>query len=348
MQIQTVNQELKLIESNHSHYQTDDELFDDYIEIIDEDDIIKSIVQNHFIEANTSSVTLQHLKCDCTIPVFSKDNECTVAHQEFIETVRESASQFFNGHSINAPEIRVSHVVKGRIPEAIGKSVKDLQENEKTIYYERMAFMMTIPSITEMVNGNRLSLTVGGVRAYNHENLYSKKNVEKFKVFIGFQNLVCTNLCVSTDGYSDELRVSHIGDLQKKVLELFQTYNINSHLRDMNNLGKYELTEHQFAQLIGKTKLYNYLPQQQKRLLPLLDFNDGQINTVARDYYQDASFCKEEDGSINLWKCYNLFTGANKSSYIDSFLNRTVNAYSFTKGIEKALQGDEQYRWFLN
>jgi hypothetical protein len=57
------------------------------------------------------------------------------------------------------------------------------------------------------------------------------------------------------------------------------------------------LTEHQFAQLIGKTKLYNYLPQQQKRLLPLLDFNDGQINTVARDYYQDASFCKEEDGS---------------------------------------------------
>jgi hypothetical protein len=49
-------------------------------------------------------------------------------------------------------------VVKGRIPEAIGKPAKDLLEHEKTIYYERMAFMMTIPSITEMVNGNRLSL----------------------------------------------------------------------------------------------------------------------------------------------------------------------------------------------
>lgn len=347
MQIQTVNQELKQIDSNHSHHQTDDEIFDDYIEIIEESDIIESRAQKHFIEANTTSVTLQNLKCDCTIPVFSKDNECTVAHQEFIETVSHCASQFFDGHSVKEPEIRVSHVVKGRIPEAIGKSVKELQEHEKTIYYERMAFAITIPSITELVNGNRLSLTVGGVRAYNHENLYSKKNVEKFKVFIGFQNLVCTNLCVSTDGYADELRVSHLGDLQKKVLELFQTYNINTHLQDMNNMGKYQLTEHQFAQLIGKTKLYNYLPQQQKRLLPLLDFNDGQINTVARDYYQDASFCKEEDGSINLWKCYNLFTGANKSSYIDSFLNRTVNAYSFTKGIEKALQGDEQYSWFL-
>lgn len=348
MQIQTVNQELKQIESNHSHHQSDDEIFDDYIEIIEESDIIESKAQKHFIEANTTSVTLQHLKCDCTIPVFSKDNECTVAHQEFIEAVSHCASQFFDGHSVKEPEIRVSHVVKGRIPEAIGKSVKELQEHEKTIYYERMAFAITIPSISELVNGNRLSLTVGGVRAYNHENLYSKKNVEKFKVFIGFQNLVCTNLCVSTDGYADELRVSHLGDLQKKVLELFQTYNINTHLQDMNNMGKYQLTEHQFAQLIGKTKLYNYLPQQQKRLLPLLDFNDGQINTVARDYYQDVSFCKEEDGSINLWKCYNLFTGANKSSYIDSFLNRTVNAYSFTKGIEKALQGDEQYSWFLN
>ncbi len=336
--------ELQVVNPIQKH--TSDDPFEDIAEVVEAtEDILPS--QQHFIEANTSSVSLQHLKADCTIPVFSKDNECTIAHQEFIETVKESASQFFIGHSINAPEIRVSHVVKGRIPEAIGKPAKDLLEHEKTIYYERMAFMMTIPSITEMVNGNRLSLTVGGVRAYNHENLYSKKNVEKFKVFIGFQNLICTNLCVSTDGYADELRVSHIGDLQKKVLELFQAYNINTHLQDMNNLGKYQLTEHQFAQLIGKTKLYNYLPQQQKKLLPLLDFNDGQINTVARDYYQDGSFCKEDDGSINLWKCYNLFTGANKSSYIDSFLNRTVNAYNFTKGIEKALQGTKEYKWFL-
>lgn len=337
--------ELQVVNPIQKH--TSDDSFEDIAEVVEATEDIQPS-QQHFIEANTSSVSLQHLKADCTIPVFSKDNECTIAHQEFIETVRESASHFFNGHSIKAPEIRVSHVVKGRIPEAIGKPAKDLLEHEKTIYYERMAFMMTIPSITEDINGNRLSLTVGGVRAYNHENLYSKKNVEKFKVFIGFQNLVCTNLCVSTDGYADELRVSYIGDLQKKVLELFQAYNINTHLQDMNNLGKYQLTEHQFAQLIGKTKLYNYLPQQQKRLLPLLDFNDGQINTVARDYYQDGSFCKEDDGSINLWKCYNLFTGANKSSYIDSFLNRTVNAYSFAKGIEKALQGDNRYQWFLS
>ena len=328
--------------------QTSDDIFDVITEVVEAEEIIQPQQRNHFIEANTSSVSLHHLKTACTVPVFSKDNECTVAHQEFIQAVKESASQFYNGHQIQEPDIRVSHVIKGRTPEAISKPAKDLLEHERTIYYERMAFMMNIPSITEVVNGNLLSLMIGGVRAYNHENLYSKKNVEKFKVFVGFQNSVCTNLCISTDGYSDEIRVSHIGDLQNKVLELLQAYSIQSHIQDLNNLGRYQLTEHQFAQLIGKTRLYNYLPQQQKRLLPDFDFNDGQINTVARDYYQDGSFCKEEDGSINLWKCYNLFTGANKSSYIDSFLNRTVNAYTFTKGIEKALQGDSRYQWFLN
>lgn len=30
---------------------------------------------NHFIEANTMEIDLQHLKSDCIVPVFSKDNE---------------------------------------------------------------------------------------------------------------------------------------------------------------------------------------------------------------------------------------------------------------------------------
>lgn len=338
--------ELQVVNPPRKH--ASDDPFEDIAEVVEAEEIIHPQQRNHFIEANTSSVSLHHLKTACTIPVFSRDNECTLAHQEFIQAVKESASQFYNGHQIQEPDIRVSHIIKGRTPEAISKPAKDLLEHERTIYYERMAFMMVIPSITEVVNGNRLSLTVGGVRAYNHENLYSKKSVEKFKVFVGFQNSVCTNLCVSTDGYAEEIRVSHIGDLQNKVLQLLQAYDIQSHLQDLNDLGKYQLSEHQFAQLIGKSRLYNYLPQQQKRLLPVLDFNDGQINTVAKDYYQDGSFCKEEDGSINLWKCYNLFTGANKSSYIDSFLNRTVKAYTFMKGIQNALNGNNHYSWFLD
>ena len=137
-----------------------------------------------FIEANTKQVSLYHLKNDCITPVFSKDNEVTISHQSFIETVLGAAHRMFPQEVIDAPDIVVSHIIKGRIPEAIHKPVNQLLETDKTIYYERMAFCFEIPTIYEDVAGNRLNLSIGGVRAYNHENLYSKKTVEKFKVFI--------------------------------------------------------------------------------------------------------------------------------------------------------------------
>ena len=44
----------------------------------------------HFIESNTQEATINHLKNDCIVPVFSKDNELTVSHAAFIETVGEA------------------------------------------------------------------------------------------------------------------------------------------------------------------------------------------------------------------------------------------------------------------
>lgn len=90
----------------------------------------------HFIEANTKEVDLQHLKTDCIVPVFSKDNELTISHPHFIETVWDAANSFFSGERIDKPDIRVSHIVKGRIPEAIHKPVNQLLESDKTQYYE--------------------------------------------------------------------------------------------------------------------------------------------------------------------------------------------------------------------
>ena len=301
-----------------------------------------------FILANTEEVTLQHLKHDCIIPVFSKDNEKTIAHQEFIEIVLNAVSKVFPHHSISAPEIRVSHQIKGRIPEAIHKNVKDLLDHEKTIYYERMAFIIKIPSITDRINGNEVALSIGGVRSYNLENLYNKKTFEKFKLFVGFQNKVCCNLCVSTDGFLDDLRVGNYSELQSKSIELLQNYNAELHLMEMKELTQDYLSEHQFAQLIGKSRLYQHLPKLEKQKIPLLNFNDSHINTMAKDYYEDKNFCRQQDGRINLWDVYNLFTQANKSSYIDTFLDRNLNAFEFSKGIQKTLNGNSSYHWFLS
>ena len=302
-----------------------------------------------FIEANTKEIDYSTLKNDCIIPVFAKDNERTISHQEFIEVTQECVNTAFRNHQIKQPEIRVSHQIKGRIPEAINKPVKELLDFEKTQYFERMAFVITISSIVPgTINNNELSLMVGGVRAYNQENLYSKKTAEKFKVFIGFKNMVCCNLCVSTDGYQDDIKVRNILELKEIIINLIQRYSIEKDLEKMNVLSKHSLSEQQFAQLIGKTKLYQYLPKREKTTIPAFLMNDSQISTIAKDYYQDEDFCRNSEGNINLWDVYNLFTSANKSSYIDSFLSRNVNAFEFANGLAKTLNGDSKYHWFLS
>lgn len=302
-----------------------------------------------FIEANTKEVTIEHLKNDCVVPVFSKDNEITISHPNFIEAVWEAANRVFPNETIECPAIRVSHVIKGRTPEAIHKPVKDLLESDKTIYYERMMFCFEIPTIHEDIMGNRLNLTIGGVRAYNHENLYSKKGAEKFKVFIGFKNMVCCNMCVSTDGYKSELKVMSINDLFISVMQLFQDYNISKHLYYMSAFKDSYMNEQQFAQFLGKSRLYQYLPNEQKRKLPLMLMTDTQVNLVAKAYYHDDNFSPLQDpnSGICMWNVYNLLTGANKSSYIDNFLDRAYNATQLAEGLNKALYGESEYSWFI-
>ena len=305
-------------------------------------------VRKPFIEANTREVTMHHLKQDCIVPVFSKDNEITISHNSFIESVWECANKLFRGETVSEPDIRVSHVIKGRTPDAIHKSVKELNDADKTIYYERMMFCIEIPSITEDICGNRLNLTIGGVRAYNQENLYSRKGLEKFKVFIGFKNMVCCNLCVSTDGLQDEIKVTNTNDLMAKIVELIVSYNARKHLELLRSLQNFYLSESQFAQFIGKSRLYQFLPSEHKKLLPQFLMTDTQINLVARSYYHDGDFGVMGEGEeLSMWKLYNLLTSANKSSYIDNFTERALNASHISEGITRALLGESAYSWFV-
>ena len=312
-------------------------------DIIDVEPILsrREVKRLPFIEANTKEVTMEHLRNDCVVPVFSKDNEITISHPNFIEAVWEAANRVFPSESIELPEIRVSHIIKGRIPEAIHKSVKDLLEEDKTIYYE-------IPSIHEDIAGNKLNLTIGGVRSYNHENLYSKKSMEKFKLFIGFKNLVCCNMCVSTDGFKSELKVMDVNGLLNAAMQLFQEYNAAKHLYYMGAFKDSYMTEHQFAQFLGKGRLYQYLPNEQRRLLPQMLMTDTQIGIVAKYFYHDDNFSlPDNQKEISMWSVYNLLTGANKSSYIDNYLDRAYNATQLADGLNKALYGDSEYSWFI-
>ena len=303
---------------------------------------------NHFIEANTQEATLHHLKHECITPVFSKDNELTINHAAFVETIQDAAQSFFSGERVEQADIRVSHIIKGRVPEAIHKPANQLLESDKTIYYERAAFSIDVPTIYETVGGNKLNLSIVGVRAYNQMNLYSKKVPELFRLAIGFKNQVCCNMCIFTNGYKDDLRVSSTSELYRAALELFNNYNPAKHLHLMQQLGNTSMSQHQFCQILGKMRLYQCLPNGYQKDIPRMLFTDTQVNNVARAYINDENF-GSLGSDLSMWEFFNLLTGACKThSYIDSFLDRAVNATEIATGINAALHGDTKYKWFID
>jgi len=300
-----------------------------------------------FIRANTIPGTLDEIRNKHVIPVFVKDNEPLISQADFIETAMGAVSQCYYGDQILKPSIRLSHPIKGRVPDARDKPPAELHDWEKTIYYERMMFAIEIPSIAVEINGNLITLTIGGVKSYNQDNLYNKKGAdEHFKVFAGFQNKACTNLCVWSDGFASDIRVKNRGQLQSAISNLLTSYNPVDHAIQMSTLAEHSITEEQFAHLIGRCRMYQYLPMKIKEDIEPLLFGDQQIASVCRDYYSDSSFCRNKDGSINLWKLYNLFTGANKSTYIDQFLERSVSASNLVIEICHALT-HRTTSWFL-
>ena len=115
----------------------------------------------------------------------------------------------------------------------------------------------------------------------------------------------------------------------------------------MQQLGNTSMSEHQFCQIIGRMRLYQCLPIGYQKALPRMLLTDTQINSVAKAYINDENF-GSFGSELNMWKFYNLLTGANKSSYIDSFLDRSLNATEMALGINAALHGDEKYKWFID
>ena len=78
---------------------------------------------DQFIIANTQPMDFVTMKDKCIIPSFAKDNESTISHTDFIYAVKLAAENWFKKETILRPAIRVSHPIKGRIPEAMGKPI---------------------------------------------------------------------------------------------------------------------------------------------------------------------------------------------------------------------------------
>ena len=308
-----------------------------------------STTPSPFIEANSIPITLECLMTDCVIPNFAKDNEAVLSHSQFIGATYQAIRDYYRSEQIEEPQVRVSHIIRGRIPEAINKKSSELLPHEMTQYYERMAFCINVPSIHKDVNGNRLNLSVVGVKSYGRDNLNGRLTAQKFSLAVGFQNTVCCNQCIWTDGYRDEIRAISPSEIYQHSLHLLDTYDMAKHIYLLKSLEDLYLSETQFALILGKMRLYNYLPAKIQREIPQMLITDSMVNNVARQYYRDPNFSVDDNGELSMWDFYNLLTGACKGSYIDTFLAREANALTTSLGIAQGLRNEDSgYSWFIS
>lgn len=311
----------------------------------------EEISQEHpnFIESNTQAITLEELATRCIVPTFS-DNSLTIAHQNAIAAVYKAAEDVFG--ELTPPECRVSHAINGRVASAIHKPAKELTDEEKTIFYQRLAFVAHVKSLTRIVAGQPVELTIGMCRAYNEDKLYSRKSPEKMKIFVGWKVRVCSNLCLTCNGNSGTVECLTEADVYQKAYQLFRRFDPEKEdtLQLIGALHNTRVSESQFCYLIGRLRLYQALPTEVLKTLPMIDIGDQAVNAAVRGFVSNPNFgLKEGEGSITTFEMLQLFNEALKQSYIDKFVDRNQNATDFALGIQRALLGNdtEGYSWFL-
>lgn len=325
---------------------------------INDKDIIEAEVieeeewgDNHpnFIESNTQAITLEELTTKNIIPTFC-DNTLTISHQNFIGSVIGVAKKVFG--ELTTPELRVSHPIIGRVPSAQHKKASELTDEEKTVFYQRMAWCCRVKNLTRTINGQTVHLVIGGIRTYSEDKLYNRQSPQKFHVFCGWRVRVCSNLMLTCDGNSGTIECMTEADIMQKSLELFKGFNPHKEdtLRLLENLSSTTISEDQFCQIIGRMRLYQFLPLAEQKQLPPLTIGDQAVNAMVKNYISNPNFGKKEGEDFTAWNLMQLANEAVKQSYIDKWLDRNQNCTDFAIGIQKALKGEdtEGYSWFLN
>ena len=302
----------------------------------------------NFIESNSMGISIDALRTNL-VPTFA-DSSLTIAHQNAIASVYSAAEAVYG--ELTLPEVRVSHAINGRVASALHKPAKDLTDEEKTIFYQRLAFVAHVKSLTRIVAGQPVELTIGMCRAYNEDKLYSRKSPEKFKIFVGWKVRVCSNLCLTCNGNSGTVECLTEADVYQKAYQLFRRFDPEKEdtLQLIENLNNTRVSESQFCYIIGRLRLYQALPTEVRKTLPMIDIGDQAVNAAVRGFVSNPNFgLKEGEGSITTFSMLQLFNEAIKQAQIDKWLDRNQNCTDFLLGIQRALLGTdtEGYGWFL-
>ena len=174
----------------------------------------------------------------------------------------------------------------------------------------------------------------------------------KFKVFVGWQVRVCSNLMLTCDGNSGIIECMTEADIMQKTLELYNNFEpmMDETLQRLENLQSTQISEELFCKIIGRMRLYQALPSKAQKELPPLTLGDSTVNAMVKNYVTNENFGKKTNQDITCWNFLQLANEAVKLAYIDKFVDRNQNCTDFAIGIQRAIEGTdtEGYSWFIN
>ena len=303
----------------------------------------------NFIESNTQGISFEELTEKNVIPTFA-DGTLTLSSGSIIKATMRAAEEVFG--ALTPAEIRVSHRIQGRTPEAMNKPASELQDEDLTCFWQRMAFCAHVKTLTRTINGADVMLTVGATRSYSEDKLFGRPTPSKMKIFIGWMVRICSNGCLTTDGVSGIIECLTEADVYEKATALFRGFDPEKEnaLAMLENLGTTRISESEFCKIIGRLRLYQALPASEQNVLPKIILGDQAVNKIVQGYVSNPNFgLKEGEDTISLWQLLNLSNEAVKAAYIDCWLERNQNCTDFVLGIQRALLGTDQegYDWFL-
>ena len=251
-----------------------------------ENEDINSSEHPNFIESNTQAISLEDLATKCVVPTFG-DMSLTISHQNFMAAVCKAASEVFG--DLTPIECRVSHPIIGRIPSALGKKASEVTDEEKTLFYQRLAWISHIKGLSRSVNGQTVFLTIGGTRAYSEDKLYGRQSAQKFKVFVAWSVKVCSNQMIQTSGTTGTIECLTEADIYQRAFQLFQGFDPEKeeNLRLLENLHTTRISQELFCSIVGRLRLYQALSTEQLKSLPSIEIGDQAVNAAVRGYAGD-------------------------------------------------------------
>ena len=303
----------------------------------------------NFIESNTQAITLEELS-NQLIPTFA-DNQVSISHTKFIETVKSAAEKVFG--ELTPVEIRVSHPIIGRTPDAIHLKASELREDQKTCFHQRLAWICHVKGLTRNIDGKTVELTVAGCRSYHEDKLYNRLSPMHFRVAVMWSMRICSNQMICGRGNSGLFEALTEADIYQKSLELFSGFDPykEENLQLLENLTTTRISEEMFCKIMGRLRLYQALPTNEQKLLPNVSYiGDQACNKAIQSYVQNPNFGRQEGEELSMFNMLNLLNEAVKAKYIDRWMDSNQACTDFCLGIQKAINGEDTdgYSWFLN